>query len=122
MKIKFELSKVTGGWNGDKMEYNLSAHINGKGYNLLSNFHTGPLGFSIYQITAMLNDVLNDQNSINSVYLTGHGRISVMYFLTPVQRTLIANYFQNNKPLKPEKWFETSQKGSMVFFKNQAEQ
>ena len=121
LNVPFIVTNYIGGWDSEKLEYNISVNINNKHYDILNNFHTGFLGYSVYKISEMINDVLKMNNSKNMVYLTGQGEIIVWHFLTSEQFECACNYYMKNenRPLRIQEWLEISEKSHMVYFKNQ---
>lgn len=121
LNIPFRIGSIDGGWDSEKLEYSISVAINDIHYELLAGFHTGFLGYSVFKIAEMINDVLIKNNSNNRVYLTGQGEIVVWHFLTDEQFELAFNHYKKleSKPMKIHEWFKVAEKSHMVFFRNQ---
>jgi hypothetical protein len=122
LNVPFHITNMEGGWDTENLEYNLSVHINNNRYELLTNFHNGFLGYAVYKIAEMVNDVLAKNKCNNRVYLTGQGEIIAWHFLTLEQFDCAFNHYEKkeSKPMKIDEWLLIAEKGNLVFFKNQA--
>lgn len=121
LNIPFRIGRIDGGWDSEKLEYSISVFINDNHYELLAGFHTGFLGYSVFKIAEMINDVLTINDSNNRVYLTGQGEIVIWHFLTNEQFECASNHYKKmeSKPMKIHEWFKVAEKSHMVFFRNQ---